>query len=566
MESGEGSAVVDSPNESGKFRFGKSSLEFDKATLRPNFFGGITAGVVALPLALAFGEASGAGPIAGLWGAIIVGFFAAVFGGTATQVSGPTGPMIVVFAGVFSSLSGDLSLIFASVVLAGLLQILLGVFRFGRYISLVPYPVVSGFMSGIGVIIILLQASRLFGGEPAEGGTLGALDAIPNAISNPNLSAVALGTMTLLIVFLWPSNLGRFVPGALAALAIGTIAGRVLTDAPTLGDIPVGLPEFVLPSISEDTAFIILEGAIILALLGAIDSLLTSLVADNMTRSRHQSNRELVGQGIGNTIAGLFGAIPGAGATMRTVINIRSGGTTRLSGVVHSLFLLMVVLLLGPVAEVIPHAVLAGILVKVGWDILDLEYLKRAPFGPRADLAVVVVVLGMTVFVDLITAVAVGVVLAALAFVKQLADRQLENFHVTDSIDDPADTDLLAAANGQVTVFELDGPLSFGAATDLAHRARAQLADDTKFIVLDFSRAPFLDTSASRAIGTIAAYAHEADISVFAVGLGGEVSKSLQTVDGLDERFGSRTEALTEAVRILQQSRHTLPVPATGSR
>lgn len=529
---------------------------FDPTTLRPNLLAGVTAGVVALPLALAFGEASGAGPIAGLWGAIIVGFFAAALGGTATQVSGPTGPMIVVFAGVFSSLSGDLALIFASVVVAGLLQILFGVLRLGRYISLVPYPVVSGFMSGIGVIIILLQASRLFGGEPENGGTLGALGAIPTAVSNPNLSAVLLGVITLGIVFCWPKHWGRLVPGALAALVVGTVLGHfILSDAPNLGDIPVGLPDFVLPGITSDTAFIILEGAIILAILGSIDSLLTSLVADNMTRTKHNSNKELIGQGVGNTVAGLFGAIPGAGATMRTVVNIRSGGTNRLSGIVHAFFLLAVVLVLGPIAAVIPHAVLAGILVKVGYDILDIQYLKRAGSGPRSDLAIMLVVLGVTVFVDLITAVAVGVVLAALVFVKQLADRQLDNFHVTHHIDDPADTELLEAAQGRITVFELDGPLSFGAATDLAHRAQAELVENTEFIVLDFTKSPFLDTSASRAIAAITGYAHDAQMTVFAVGLEGRSIAALEGVTGLDERFATRTEALAEAVRIIEQSK-----------
>jgi SulP family sulfate permease len=538
----------------------KNGGMFSPATVRLDLLAGLTAGVVALPLALAFGEASGAGPIAGLWGAIIVGFFAAMFGGTATQVSGPTGPMIVVFAGVFSSLSGDLSLIFTSVVAAGALQILFGVLRLGRYISLVPYPVVSGFMSGIGVIIILLQASRLFGGEPDEGGTLGAIFAIPGAVASPNMSAVVLSVVTLLIVFLWPKAWARFVPGALAALTVGTVLGYfILPDAPNLGDIPTGLPEFVMPGITSDTAFVILEAAVILAILGSIDSLLTSLVADNMTRTRHKSNQELIGQGVGNTIAGLFGAIPGAGATMRTVVNIRSGGVTRLSGVVHSVFLLAVALVLGPVAAVIPHAVLAGILVKVGYDILDIQFLKRSSAGPRADLAVFAVVLGVTVFVDLITAVAVGVVLAALAFVKQLADRQLENFHVTDSIDDPADTELLDRADGRITVFELDGPLSFGAAADLAHRAQADMVDKTEFMVLDFTRAPFLDSSATRAIESLIGYADEANITVFASGIDGEANRALEVVSGIDQRFDSRTEALAEAVRMMEQTKR----PAT---
>jgi len=520
--------------------------------MRGDIFGGITAGVVALPLALAFGEASGAGPIAGLWGAIIVGLLAAIFGGTPTQVSGPTGPMIVVFAGIFDSLDGDLSLIFAAVVLAGLFQIAMGVLRLGRYINLVPFPVVSGFMSGIGIIIILLQASRLFGGAPDGGGTINAIRAIPGAIADTNSAALILAVITLAIVFLWPASFGKYVPGALAALIVGTALGQVITGAPLLGDIPTGFPDFGLPTFSSDTIGVVLEGAIILALLGAIDSLLTSLVADNMTRTRHNSNRELIGQGIGNSVAGLFGGIPGAGATMRTVINVRSGGSTRISGAIHSGFLLAVVLILGPVASQIPQAVLAGILVKVGWDILDLRFIAQAWKGPRTDLALVALVLGLTVFVDLITAVAVGVVLGALAFVKQLADRQLDQFHVTDSPRDEVEENLLERAGGRVTIFEFDGPLSFGAAADLSHRAADAIGDTTESIVLDFERVPYLDASAARAVGAISAYAKDAGLDLYAAGLNANAASVLAAYDvdmGFVDEFPSRFEALSAAVQ-----------------
>ena len=522
----------------------------ERSTLRGDIFGGITAGVVALPLALAFGEASGAGPIAGLWGAIIVGFLAAVFGGTRTQVSGPTGPMVVVFAGLFDSLDGDLSLIFAAVVLAGLLQIALGVFRLGKYISLVPYPVVSGFMTGIGVIIVLLQVSRLFGGAPEVGGTIGAIQAIPTALSNIEPVAVGLSILTLLIVFLWPSKLARFVPGALAALIIGSVVGFLVPGAPLLGDIPTGFPAFAFPTFSTGTLAVVIESAVILALLGAIDSLLTSLVADNMTQTRHDSNRELIGQGIGNSVAGLFGGIPGAGATIRTVVNVRSGGTTRLSGAIHSLLLLTVVLVLGPVASQIPQAVLAGILVKVGWDILDLEFIKRAVRGPRWDISLMVLVLGLTVFVDLITAVAVGVVLAALAFVKRLADHQLDELDASSRTLDLYEQDLHEQDNGRVAIFEFAGPLSFGAAADLSHRARGVMSDETEVLLLDFERVPYFDSSAARAISSVTAYATDVGVEVFAVGLNDEAREVLEVYHADRDFTGSyatRGEALASA-------------------
>ncbi len=533
---------------------------FDTSNLRGDITGGLTAGIVALPLALAFGEASGAGPIAGLWGAIIVGFFAALFGGTNTQVTGPTGPMVVVFAGVFASLSGNPAYVFAAVVLAGLIQILFGVLKLGQYIRLVPYPVISGFMSGIGVIIILLQTARLFGHEPTGGGTIPAITAIPGAVMDPNFSALIIGLVTLAIIFLWPKSIGKYIPGALAALIIGTLLSLALSGAPILGDIPTGLPEFMIPSFSGDTLVIVLEAAIILALLGAIDSLLTSLVADNMTRTRHHSERELIGQGIGNTIAGFFGAIPGAGATMRTVVNIRSGGETRISGMIHSLILVAVVVVLAPLASQIPHAVLAGILVKVGYDIIDVSYLKNAHKGPRWDLVLMAVVLGVTVFVDLIQAVALGVFLAALGFVKQLADEQLRNFAKAEpKVTTEEEREILDRAKGRILLFEFGGPLSFGAAADLGHQVRERSKSVAQAIVLDFSGVPFMDVSAARAVETIACDAGKSNKIVYVTGMSDKIAQILNGLDAdhclpSDTKYDERLDALREAIRVIEDA------------
>ncbi len=519
---------------------------FDFSHLRGDIFGGLTAGVVALPLALAFGEASGAGPIAGVYGAIIVGFFAALFGGTPSQI-----------AGVFASLSGDVSLVFATVVLAGVIQIAFGLLGFGQYIRLVPYPVVSGFMSGIGCIIIALQLARLFGHEPAGSGTIPALMEVPNAVSNPNWEALGIGLLTLAIVFRWPAKWGRYLPGPLAALITGTVASLGLSTVPVLGDIPTGLPQFIMPAFSSDTLLIVFEAAMILAVLGAIDSLLTSLVADNMTRTRHHSNRELIGQGVGNTIAGFFGGIPGAGATMRTVVNIRTGGVTKISGMLHSLLLLAVVVVLAPLASKIPHAVLAGILVKVGYDIIDVSYLKHAHRGPRFDLALMVMVLSLTVFVDLITAVVAGVVVAALAFVKQVADAQLaaaagENTESVDGLSELEST-LLNECGNRLTYFDLGGPLSFGAAADLGHHVRERISPTHHTsLVLDFSKVPFMDVSAARAVETIALDAAHAGKHLYVCGINEQVTASLEGL-GVSElipvtsRFETRVDALSAA-------------------
>lgn len=485
--------------------------------LRGDVYGGVTAGIVALPLALAFGEASGAGPIAGLWGAIITGFFAALFGGTSTQITGPTGPMVVVFAGLagevtrqsgasFEEVAG---VVFAAVVLAGIIQVLFGIFRIGQYIRLVPYPVISGFMSGIGVIIILLQASRLFGSSPEGGGVIAAVQAIPAAVASPDLAATGVSALALVIVFFWPRSIGRYLPSPLAALVIGTLVAlplgvpKLAADLPAFTSFADRLPGIVIPSLDRDAASAILRAAIILAVLGAIDSLLTSLVADNATRTRHDSNRELVGQGIGNAVAGLFGAIPGAGATMRTMVNIRTGGVTRMSGMIHGLLLLAIVLALTPLAAAIPHAVLAGILIKVGWDIIDFDYILRAHRGPRWDLALMAIVLFVTVFVDLITAVGIGVFLAALGFAHSIAQEQLRAIgeERLSSLDEE-ERALLDKAEGRIRIFEFSGPLSFGAAADIAHRVRENV-HGREALILDFEQMPQLDVSAAYAVQAI---------------------------------------------------------------
>lgn len=540
---------------------------FDFSHIKGDLYGGITAGVVALPLALAFGEASGAGPIAGLWGAIFTGFFAALFGGTQTQVTGPTGPMVVVFAGLAGEVSRQAGapfpevagIIFAAVILAGIFQILLGVMRFGEYIRLVPYPVISGFMTGIGVIIILLQASRLFGSEPDGGGTIAAMEAIPAAIADPNFGALGLGILTLAIVFLWPKAVGKFIPGALAALVIGTLVGLLL-EVPIIGeDLVVGFPSLVIPNIDRSAAFLVVEAAIILALLGAIDSLLTSLVADNATRTRHESNRELIGQGIGNSIAGLFGAIPGAGATMRTMVNIRTGGKTRISGMVHSILLLAVVVALAPLARAIPHAVLAGILIKVGWDIIDVAYIKRAHKGPRWDLVLMALVLVVTVFVDLITAVGLGVFLAALAFVRSVAQQQLDaiNRNAPVALNEEEQT-LFERAGSRLQMFEFSGPLSFGAAADLSHRVRENV-HGREAVILDFSGIDSVDVSAARAVEAISEDAHDEERLLFVCNVTETVHQQLAGLNAdrfLPEGYQSmsRLEAIRKAVAGIEAS------------
>ncbi len=535
-------------------------IKLNTSHLRGDLYGGLTAGVVALPLALAMGVASGLGPIAGLYGAIFVGFFAALFGGTESQISGPTGPMTVVVAGLVASiaahpdLDGNVALIFTAIMLAGVFQIFMGVFKLGDYIRLVPYPVISGFMSGIGGIIIILQISPLLGHD-APAGTVDALLYAPTAASDINIMALFLGALTLLIAMKWPAKLGKYIPGPLAALLIGTTLSLFIGTVPILGNIPSGLPQIHLPHITTVSLFIVIEAAFVLALLGAIDSLLTSLVADNMTRTRHDSNKELIGQGIGNTFAGLFGGAPGAGATMRTVVNIRTGGRTRISGMVHALFLLAIVLGLGAQASYIPNAVLAGILVKVGLDIIDWNYLKNSHKGPAWDLALMVIVFGLTIFVDLITAVAVGVILASIAFVRQIAKSQMERLKQTDQILYTAtdrEKEILEKSEDLITIFDFDGPLSFGAAADLGHHARSQLEGGAQSIILDFTRMPSLDVSAALAIETITGDAKHSKRKVYKCGMNDAVLGVLKALEADkhvpdSDHYDTREQALEAA-------------------
>jgi len=530
--------------------------------LRGDFYGGITAAVVALPLALALGVASGAGPVAGVYGAIFVGFFAALFGGTPSQVSGPTGPMTVVMAGIITQYAHEPALAFTVVIMAGLFQIGFGVLKLGRYVGLMPYPVISGFMSGIGCIIIILQIAPLLGAEPPAGGPLQALMALPETVSGSVLNATIAGVIAFGIAMFLPDRINRVLPSPLMAHGVGTVLVlTLLPGAPVLGEIPTGLPAPQLPTFELAVIPDMVQSALVLAFLGSIDSLLTSLIADNVTHTHHDSDRELIGQGIGNTIAGLMGGIPGAGATMRTVINVRAGGRTPLSGALHALVLLAVMLGLGRYASHIPHAVLAGILMKVGIDIIDWDYLGRIRRAPTAGVVFMFVVLALTVFVDLITAVGVGIVMASLLFVKRMADLQLQSVRaIAEPTDEEAplseaERQALARGHGHILLVHLGGPMSFGAANGMVRQITS--VEDYRVLVLDLSDAPFMDSSAAMAIETTIHHTTARGRDAVLVGLGSEVTPVLERMGILDllgpgHQFDNRLDALERAVELIE--------------
>lgn len=585
------------------------------SNIKGDAFGGITAGIVALPLALAFGVSSGLGPSAGLYGAIFISFFAALFGGTSTQISGPTAPMtavsMVVIAGIIAVNDGDLNKALPAILtvflLAGLFQVGLGILGLGKYIKYIPYPVVSGFMTAIGVIILVTQILPSLGYYPKEdlefvnqfkpkaqevilekilkeeagegilvlenfketinradeisqdailkesktlaandaSGVLGAFKVLPRALSSISWLELILALSTILIVYGF-KRITTVIPSALVALIVvsGVAFGFGLDYRP-IEEIPTGLP---IPNFEIFTGFSLTSitpyifTALSLALLGAIDSLLTSVVADNMTKTKHKPNKELVGQGIGNSIAALFGGIPGAGATIRTVINIKSGGKTKLSGMIASVMLLFILLALGPVASKIPAAVLAGILITVGIGVMDYKGLKAIPSLPRdikigplklsSEVLIMLIVLLLSTFWDLVYAVGVGLVIASLMFMKKIGDLTAERSDVKplkeEAWDDEASfPDILKE---EVFIKHLKGPLFFGSTSDF-QQLTAQIPDTAKIVVIRLGRMQYMDQSGLYAMEDMLQELGEKDIQVIFVGLLKQPKYMMERID-----------------------------------
>lgn len=537
---------------------------------RGDFFGGLTAGIVALPLALAFGVSSGLGPAAGLYGAIFISFFAALFGGTNTQISGPTAPMtavsLVIIAGIVAANNGSveqaLPAILTVFLLAGLLEIILGVLGLGSYIKYIPYPVVSGFMTAIGVIILVTQILPALGYYPTEdtayveqfkpqaeevllekilideanegilvlesfeetikragevtseaiaeesrtlaganaSGVLGAFKVMGRAFANVNWLEllIALGTIFIIYGF---KRITTVVPSTLVALFVMTgIALGFGLDYRPIQEIPSGLPipnlgiitEFSLGSITPYIGAIVM-----LALLGAIDSLLTSIVADNMTKTKHNSNQELIGQGIGNSVAAVFGGIPGAGATIRTVVNINAGGKTKLSGMIAGILLFLILLLLGPTASKIPAAVLAGILITVGIGVMDYKGLKAIPNMPKSEVFVMLIVLVLSSIWDLVPAVGIGLVLSALLYMKHTGDLTAEHSEIKALEDDEAwsdEIDFPENLKEEVFIKHIEGPIFFGSTSEIQSMV-SDIPKTAEAVIIRVDKTKYMDQS-----------------------------------------------------------------------
>jgi SulP family sulfate permease len=529
-----------------------------------DIFGGVTAAVIALPMALAFGIASGAGATAGLWGAVIVGFFAALFGGTPTLISEPTGPMTVVQTAVIASLvaadpDNGLAMAFTVVMMAGVMQVLFGFLKLGKYITMMPYTVISGFMSGIGIILVILQLAPFLGQASPKGGVIGTLNAIPELLTNIQPVETLLALLTVGIIWLMPSKWKKYAPPQLVALIVGTILSLVLfsdLDIRRIGEIQAGLPALQLPVFRADQLQRMFMDAAVLGMLGCIDALLTSVVADSLTRTEHNSDKELIGQGIGNLMSGLFGGLGGAGATMGTVVNIQAGGRTALSGLTRAMVLLVVILGAAKLAATIPLAVLAGIAFKVGVDIIDWNFLKRAHHVSIKGALIMYAVIALTVLVDLIAAVGIGVFVANILTIDKMSALQAKSVKsITDTDDEillsPTEKRWLDEGNGKVLLFQLSGPMIFGVAKAISREHNA--IQECAAIIFDVSEVPHLGVTASLALENAIEEAAEKGRQVYIVGAAGQTKRRLEKLNVFrfvppQNCYGDRTEALKDAV------------------
>lgn len=602
--------------------------------MKGDAFGGITAGIVALPLALAFGVSSGLGPSAGLYGAIFLSFFAALFGGTNTQISGPTAPMtavsMVVIAGLIAVNEGDMNKALPAIltvfILAGLFQIGLGVLGLGKYIKYIPYPVVSGFMTAIGLIILITQILPAIGYYPKDddeyvqqfkpmaeelilenilkeeagkgvlvlenfketervsaiteddiakesatlasnnaAGVLGTLKVLPRALKSIVWLELALALLTIFIIYGF-KRITTAVPSTLVALiVVSGVAFAFGMNYRPIEKIPEGFPfpvkqiftEFTLGNL---TPYIF--SALTLSLLGAIDSLLTSVVADNMTKTKHKPNKELIGQGIGNSIAGIFGGLPGSGATIRTVVNIKSGGSTRLSGMIAGLVLLLILLVLGGVASKIPAAVLAGILITVGIDVMDYKGLKAIPYLPKdtkigpikisSEVIVMLIVLILSTFWNLVYAVGIGLIIASLMFMKKIGDLTAQSSDVKSLKEERWSDEIGFPENLKEEVFikHIKGPLFFGSTSDFQALAK-QIPETATAVIIRMERMQYMDQSGLYAVEEVVRDLRAADVRVVLVNLMKQPQYMMERIDIIpdlipeNQIFSSFTEAIT---------------------
>ena len=510
-----------------------------KTSFKGDLTGGLTAAIIALPMGLAFGLQSGLGPEAGLYTAIILAIIASLIAGTKTLISDPTGPMTIVAAGIIAKAGIDtdsgIAMIIVTFALAGLFQIAFGFIKVAQYVKYISYPVLSGFMGGIGIIIILFQWHSFFG-EKIDGGTLDIISHLPDPIIHHHWSAMILGGVTLFLIYTIPL-ISKKIPAGLIALILGTMASMALKEYSfigdwhfdTIGNIPNQLPEIklgFLESFDYSQLSVVIVSALTLAGLGTIDTLLTSVVADNITKTKHNGNRELMGQGLGNLVTALFGGIPGAGSTTGTVSNINSNGTTNLSGIFKGVFLLIVLLGLGKYLSIVPKPVLSALLISVGIGIIDFKGIKRLIKIKNSDTLVLILVISLTVFADLLVAVGVGMVLSSFFFMQRMGEIVEEQSKKGNLSEVEKKLKVPEAIKNRVFNYELDGPLFYGFSDQF--KAQAEAIKDKDAVIINMSHVPYIDASGIYVLEEVISGFKSKNIEVVLVGVKDHIFKQFE--------------------------------------
>ena len=523
--------------------------------------GGITAAVVGLPVALAFGVSSGLGAAAGIYGAVAVGFFAAVFGGTRSLISGPTGSMTVAMAVIVTTYAQDIAQAFTIVIMAGLIQMLFGFLRIGRFVTYTPYSVIAGFMTGVGIIILSVQILPFMGADPVTGGPIEALRNLPTVLESFDLSAVGIAGVTLAVAIAWPSRLDKYLPSTLIALFAGLIVTVLwFSNAPTIGNVPTDLPVVKLPALSFDALVRAIEPAMVLALVGSADTLLTALVGDSMTRARHDPNKELFAQGLGAVVTGFIQGLPGSGATPSTIANIRAGGTTFVAGVIAVVILVVMVLALEDYVAKIPNALLAGVLMKVALDTMEWRFVTRLLRIQREHMVVMLLTLGLTVFLDLVTAIAAGMIAAAVTSARQFERLELDSVVSVPILDQSffggrTSEDDLEGFTARVGLVALRGSFTVASSRKLLDTIGEDIREH-EVVILDFSNTVYMDESAAMVIERLIETAASYETGCIVMGLAGMPARNLEALNilrqiPLDQRVQSWDEARVVADRLL---------------
>jgi sulfate permease, SulP family len=548
---------------------------FSTPPKKVDLMGGVTTAIVSLPLALAFGVASGAGASAGLYGAVCVGLFASLFGSSKPLISEPTGPMTVIMTTVFASLTAQypeqgLAMGFTVVMVAGVFQYMLGKLRLGQFITLMPYGVISGFMSGIGLILIILQLPLLIGSVAPPGGVLSVISGLPDILASMKAWDVVLGVAAVALLLTYPKKWRSIVPSQLVLLTLGTLLSMVLIDPDgirRIGTIPMGLPDLHWPVFELDVVTRILLDGMVLGILGALDTVITALISDNLTHENHDSDRELMGQGIGNLIAGICGGLPGAGATMGTVVNIQNGTRTPWGGVFRALILLGILLGAGTLLSPIPMCILAAIAIKVGMDILDWSFMKRAHKVSRSSTLIMYGVMILTVFVDLVVAVGVGVFIANMLTIQKLSklhSGDIRSYSDHEELDElnAEERSILEECKGRIALLMLDGPMIFGVSKAISNQ-RSSIGW-SRALVLDLHNVPYLGLTASLSLETLITELHDDGGRVLIVGASSAIRERFESLGIMSmsrvKEVDSRKEGLDDARDFLQrEERHQLP-------